>query len=42
MNTELTEKVKDHFQLKINNIDVGVFERSQLRQLIEDIDNQIP
>ena len=35
-----TEK-KDHYQLHINGADMGEWERSQLRQLIGDLDNAI-
>lgn len=39
--TDLKPVHKDHFQLSINGMIIGVFERSQLRQLIGDIDNEI-
>jgi hypothetical protein len=32
---------EDHYTLSINGVKLGVWERSQLRQLIEDIDNVI-
>lgn len=32
---------KDHFMLLINNVNLGVFERSELRNIIEVIDNAI-
>lgn len=32
---------KDHYLLSINGVKLGTWERSQLRQLIEDIDNVI-
>jgi|TARA_R110000803_G_scaffold207364_1_gene275260 hypothetical protein len=39
--TELKPIHKDHYTLIINGMIVGTFERSQLRQLIEEIDNTI-
>jgi hypothetical protein len=39
--TELKPVHKDHYHLFINAVDLGVWERSQLRQLIEGIDNVI-
>lgn len=41
--TEVTpiEGQPDYFQMKINDIPIGVFERSQLREIIEKIDNAI-
>ena len=41
MNIEITASKKDHNYLKINKIKLGEFERSDLRHLIEKIDNQI-
>jgi hypothetical protein len=35
-----TEK-KDHFQIHLNGLDLGVWERSQVRQFIQDLDNAI-
>ena len=32
---------KDYYELCINGVKLGVWERSQLRQLIEDVDNVI-
>jgi hypothetical protein len=32
---------EDYYKLTINRIEIGVFERSQLRQIIGDIDNAI-
>ena len=32
---------KDYYELSINGVKLGVWERSQLRQLIEDVDNVI-
>ena len=32
---------KDHFMLLINNVNLGVFERSELRHIIEVVDNAI-
>lgn len=42
INTDLkpTEH-KDYYELSINGVKLGTWERSQLRQLIEDIDNVI-
>jgi len=42
VNTEVkpTDK-KDHYHLYINGVDMGVWERNQLRQHIGDIDNAI-
>ena len=42
INTDLkpTEH-KDYYALSINGVKLGTWERSQLRQLIEDIDNVI-
>ena len=39
--TELKPVHKDHYHLFINGVDLGTWERSQLRQLIGDIDNVI-
>jgi len=39
--TEIKNVHKDHYHLFINGVDMGVWERSQLRQLLEDIDNAI-
>lgn len=39
--TELKPQDKDHYKLVINGLDMGTWERSQLRQLIQDIDNTI-
>ena len=42
MSIEIQEsKKKDHYYLTINKIILGEFERSDLRHLIEKIDNQI-
>ena len=38
---ELKEVHKDHYQLFLNGTNTGVWERSQLRHLIEVIDNTI-
>ena len=35
-----TEK-KDHFHIHLNGLDLGVWERSQIRQFIGDLDNAI-
>jgi hypothetical protein len=35
-----TEK-KDHYQMYINGANMGIWERSQVRQLIEVLDNAI-
>lgn len=32
---------EDYYELVINGVKLGVWERSQLRQLIEDVDNRI-
>lgn len=40
--TELKKTTsEDHFHLFVNGVDLGVWEQSQLRQHIEDIDNII-
>ena len=41
INTELKPADKDHWQLNINGVTMGIWERSQLRHLIEVIDNTI-
>ena len=41
MEIEISESKKDHYYLTINKIRLGEFERSDLRNLIEKIDNQI-
>ena len=41
MKIEITASKKDHYYLTINKIKLGEFERSDLRHLIEKIDNQI-
>jgi|TARA_R110000782_G_scaffold137341_1_gene229834 hypothetical protein len=41
MKIEISESKKDHYYLTINKIRLGEFERSDLRNLIEKIDNQI-
>jgi hypothetical protein len=41
MDIEITDSKKDHYYLTINKIKLGEFERSDLRHLIEKIDNQI-
>jgi len=41
MDIEITDSRKDHYYLTINKIKLGEFERSELRYLIEKIDNQI-
>jgi len=41
MNIEIKPTKKDHYYLTINKIRLGEFERSDLRHLIEKIDNQI-
>jgi hypothetical protein len=41
MEIEISESKKDHYYLTINKIRLGEFERSDLRKLIEKIDNQI-
>lgn len=42
MNIEIKESSKkDHYHLTINNMYLGEFERSDLRHLIERIDNKI-
>jgi len=43
---ELNVKLKkthrnDYFSLEINDVVIGIFERSQLRHLIEKVDNAI-
>lgn len=32
---------KDHYKLSINNTKLGTFERSELRHIIQEIDNEI-
>ena len=40
--TEIFEtKHKGYFKLSVNGVDLGMWEQSQLRQHIEDIDNAI-
>lgn len=41
INIELKEQDKDHWKLLINGVDMGTWERSQLRHLIQEIDNTI-
>jgi hypothetical protein len=41
MDIEKTASKKDPYYLTINKIKLGEFERSDLRHLIEKIDNQI-
>ena len=41
METKCTENRKDYYQLIIKGNDLGEFEKSELRQIIELIDNQI-
>ena len=41
MEIEISESKKDHYYLTINKIRLGEFERSDLRKLIEKIDNKI-
>ena len=41
MDIEITARKKDHYYLTINKIKLGEFERSDLRHLIEKIDNLI-
>ena len=41
MEIEITDSRKDHYYLTINKIKLGEFERSDLRHLIEVIDNHI-
>ena len=38
---ELKEVHKDHYQLFLNGANTGIWERSELRHLIEVIDNTI-
>ena len=38
---DLIPQTKDHHELHINGAIIGTFERSQLRQLIQEIDNSI-
>ena len=38
---ELKPQDKDYYKMVINGVDMGTWERSQLRQLIQDIDNVI-
>ena len=35
---DLPQKYKDHYELSIRNIAMGVWEVSQIRQLIEDVE----
>tara|TARA_R100000951_G_scaffold92850_1_gene81315 strand:- start:29 stop:178 length:150 start_codon:yes stop_codon:yes gene_type:complete len=39
--TKIIETKKDHYLLMIEGVTIGQFERSQLRHLIEIIDNTI-
>ncbi len=39
--TDLKPLDKDYYHFFINGVDLGTWERSQLRQLIQDIDNVI-
>jgi hypothetical protein len=39
--TELKPTKKDHYNLVINGVKLGEWERSDLRHLIETIDNKI-
>lgn len=32
---------KDHFKMVLNGVDLGIWERSQVRQLISQLDNKI-
>lgn len=41
MQPKIKQVNKDHYELKINEINVGTLERSELRHLIEVIDNTI-
>ncbi len=41
INTELKPQDKDHYRMIINGVDMGIWERSQLRQHMESIDNAI-
>jgi len=41
MEIEINNSSKDYFYLTINRIRLGEFERSDLRHLIETIDNKI-
>ena len=41
VNTELKEVSQDHWHMHINGVDMGVWEKSQLRQHMEKIDNTI-
>ena len=36
---DLYQKYKDHYNIQIRNIDLGVWEVSQIRQLIESLEN---
>ena len=38
---EIKEVSKDHYQLIVNGINVGILERSQVRYLIGKLDNEI-
>lgn len=40
--TDLNKTEHDgHYKMSINGVDLGVWEKSQVRQLIEDLDNMI-
>lgn len=41
MNAEVKKVEKDYYQLNVNGNDLGTLERSELRHLIEIIDNAI-
>ena len=38
---EIKQVDKDHYELDVKGINLGIFERSELRHLIEVIDNKI-
>lgn len=40
-NLELKEVARDYWQIKINGVDFGTWEKSQIRDLIETLDNAI-
>jgi len=41
VDVEVEKVQKDYFQVRINGFILGVFERSQIRQMVGDFDNAI-
>ena len=40
-NIEIKELGNDYWQIKVNGVDFGTWEKSQIRELIETLDNAI-